>query len=645
MMATFMAVLVPAGRGVRRPHPGGARHRVVGGPAGAPGHRGRPGAARSSCATSASTTPAPRSRCSTASRSRRSPGRRRRSSAAPAPARRRWSTWCPACSTSPPAQVLVDGVDVRDSTPTLLWSRIGLVPQRPYLFSGHGGQQPALRQARRHRRRAVGGAARSPRRADFVGAMPGGLDAPIAPGRHERVRRPAPAAGHRPGAGAQARDLPVRRLVLGARPGHRRPAAGGAGARTPPTRTVIVVAQRVSTIATADQILVLEDGRDGRPRHPRRAARHVPDVRRDRRLADRRRRTRRERRRRASAASERRRADDGQREGNGEPSTGRRRPSAPAPVPGARSACRPRSRRTSARAVRRLLGRMRAGATAAASPSWRSAVASVTLAVLGPKSSATPPTSSSSGVVDSQSGIDFGELHRVLARRVAAVRRRRPCCTYLQALPAGRRRAAHDVPPARRRRGQAQPPAAALRRPPAARRPAEPVTNDIDNVAQSLQQTLSQLLTSVLTLVGVLVMMILISPLLALVALVTIPLSLLTDAVIARRSRPRFVAQWRTPARSTPRSRRRSPATPSSRRSAASRRSRSASPTRTRSCTSASFGAQFVSGIIQPAMMFLGNLQLRRHRRDRRAAGVGRGDDASATSRRSSSTPASSPSR
>jgi ATP-binding cassette subfamily B multidrug efflux pump len=51
------------------------------------------------------------------------------------------------------------------------------------------------------------------------------------------------------------------------------------------------------------------------------------------------------------------------------------------------------------------------------------------------------------------------------------------------------------------------------------------VTNDIDNVAQSLQQTLSQLLTSVLTIVGVLVMMFTISPQLAIVALTTVPLS------------------------------------------------------------------------------------------------------------------------
>ena len=55
-------------------------------------------------------------------------------------------------------------------------------------------------------------------------------------GRHQRLRRAAAAARDRPGAGAPAGDLPVRRLVLGARLRHRRGAAGGAGRARPPTR-------------------------------------------------------------------------------------------------------------------------------------------------------------------------------------------------------------------------------------------------------------------------------------------------------------------------------------------------------------------------------------------------------------------------
>ena len=70
------------------------------------------------------------------------------------------------------------------------------------------------------------------------------------------------------------------------------------------------------------------------------------------------------------------------------------------------------------------------------------------------------------------------------------------------------------------------------------------VTNDIDNIATTLQQGMSQIVTSVLTVVGVLGMMIWISPLLALIALVTVPLSVVVTILIARRSQKEFAAQW-----------------------------------------------------------------------------------------------------
>ena len=72
------------------------------------------------------------------------------------------------------------------------------------------------------------------------------------------------------------------------------------------------------------------------------------------------------------------------------------------------------------------------------------------------------------------------------------------------------------------------------------------VTNDIDNLSQSLQQTINQMLTAVLTLVGVTVMMLTVSPLLALVAFVTVPLSVVATRIFATRARPRFLKQWRT---------------------------------------------------------------------------------------------------
>ena len=70
------------------------------------------------------------------------------------------------------------------------------------------------------------------------------------------------------------------------------------------------------------------------------------------------------------------------------------------------------------------------------------------------------------------------------------------------------------------------------------------VTNDIDNVATSLQQTLSQILTSLLSVTCVLVALVVMSPLLAIIALVTVPVSVMVTAAIGKRSQRRFVAQW-----------------------------------------------------------------------------------------------------
>ncbi|MEV4681252.1 ABC transporter ATP-binding protein [Streptomyces kurssanovii] len=71
-------------------------------------------------------------------------------------------------------------------------------------------------------------------------------------------------------------------------------------------------------------------------------------------------------------------------------------------------------------------------------------------------------------------------------------------------------------------------------------------TNDIDNISQTLQQTMGQMINSLLTIVGVLAMMFWISPLLALVALVTVPVSVFVAAKVGKRSQPQFVAQWKS---------------------------------------------------------------------------------------------------
>ena len=71
------------------------------------------------------------------------------------------------------------------------------------------------------------------------------------------------------------------------------------------------------------------------------------------------------------------------------------------------------------------------------------------------------------------------------------------------------------------------------------------VTNDIDNISQTLQQTMSQLLTSLLTVVFVVVMMFSISWQLALVALVTVPITMVVTGAVMKRSQGMFIDQWR----------------------------------------------------------------------------------------------------
>lgn len=71
-------------------------------------------------------------------------------------------------------------------------------------------------------------------------------------------------------------------------------------------------------------------------------------------------------------------------------------------------------------------------------------------------------------------------------------------------------------------------------------------TNDIDNISQTMQQSMGQLINSLLTIVGVLAMMFWISPLLALVALVTVPVSVFVATKVGKRSQPQFVQQWKS---------------------------------------------------------------------------------------------------
>jgi ATP-binding cassette, subfamily B, multidrug efflux pump len=134
------------------------------------------------------------------------------------------------------------------------------------------------------------------------------------------------------------------------------------------------------------------------------------------------------------------------------------------------------------------------------------------------------------------------------------------------------------------------------------------VTNDIDNIAQSLQQTMSQLLTSFLTIIGVVVAMVLISPLLALVTIITIPVSLFTIKTIAKRAQPRFIAQWRHTGTLNAQVEETFTGHALVKAYGRQRDVEAEFAAKNDELYNASFGAQFVSGIIQPSMMFIGNL-------------------------------------
>ncbi|MGV3759312.1 MAG: ABC transporter ATP-binding protein [Actinomycetota bacterium] len=135
------------------------------------------------------------------------------------------------------------------------------------------------------------------------------------------------------------------------------------------------------------------------------------------------------------------------------------------------------------------------------------------------------------------------------------------------------------------------------------------VTNDLDNLAQSLQQTLSQMLISVLLLVGVAGMMFSISPLLALVTLTTVPVSIWAMRFVAKRARPRFIAQWSSTGALNAHVEEtftgHALVKAYGRQPEVEERFRRTND----KLFEASFGAQFMSSLMQPATMFLGNVQ------------------------------------
>ena len=134
------------------------------------------------------------------------------------------------------------------------------------------------------------------------------------------------------------------------------------------------------------------------------------------------------------------------------------------------------------------------------------------------------------------------------------------------------------------------------------------VTNDIDNISQTLQQTMSQLLVSLLTVIGVLAMMFSISPTLALIALVTVPIGMALSGQIMKRSQGLFIQQWRRTGTLNGHIEEAFTGHGLVKVFGRQREVEQVFEVENDELYKASFGAQFVSGLIMPVMMFLGNL-------------------------------------
>jgi ATP-binding cassette subfamily B multidrug efflux pump len=134
------------------------------------------------------------------------------------------------------------------------------------------------------------------------------------------------------------------------------------------------------------------------------------------------------------------------------------------------------------------------------------------------------------------------------------------------------------------------------------------VTNDIDNISQTLQQTMSQMLSSLLTVLAVLAMMFWISPVLAMVALVSVPISMYVTGAVMKRSQGMFIQQWRRTGTLNAHIEETFSGHAIVKVYGRQAEAERVFAEQNDELYKASYGAQFVSGLIMPIMMFVGNL-------------------------------------
>ena len=134
------------------------------------------------------------------------------------------------------------------------------------------------------------------------------------------------------------------------------------------------------------------------------------------------------------------------------------------------------------------------------------------------------------------------------------------------------------------------------------------VTNDIDNISQTLQQSLTQLITSLLTVIGVMVMMLTISPLLAAVSIMAVPASLVVTILIAKRSQRQFKAQWERTGTLNGHIEEMHSGHAIVKLFGRQQEAIEEFDRQNEELYQASYRAQFISGLIQPAMTFISNL-------------------------------------